>query len=289
MAIEKRTYMKSLFELKTTIHPDIKGESTYIKSDVIHFLERSLDIIYPGNVRKVFKSEVELSEYQKETCNLLKEILTLLAVKKSEIDLIAKHFSDSICEIAHLVYGDATSLISGDPSANSITEVILTYPGLEAVAAHRIAHVFYKHNVPILPRALSEIIHGRTGIDIHPGAQIGKSFYIDHGTGVVIGETAVIGKNVKIYQGVTMGALSVDKTLAQKKRHPTIEDNCIIYSHATILGGETVIGANSIIGGNVWITKSIPSDSVVYHKSEVKLNRANKMANNFEEELSYEI
>ncbi len=281
--------MKSLFELKTTIHPDLVGESTYIKSDVINFLERSLDIIYPGNVRKVFKSEIELTQYQHETCQILKGILNLLGVKKAETETIAKHFSESIREIAQLVYGDATSLISGDPSATGLTEVILTYPGLEAIAAHRIAHVFYKHKVPILPRALSEIIHGRTGIDIHPGAQIGESFYIDHGTGVVIGETAIIGKNVKIYQGVTMGALSVEKNLAQKKRHPTVEDNCIIYSHATILGGETVIGQNSVIGGNVWITKSIPSDSVVYHKSEVKLNRAHNQAQNFEEELSYEI
>lgn len=281
--------MKSLFELKTTIHPDIKGESTYIKADVVSFLERSLDIIYPGNVRKVFKSEVELNQYQKETCDLLKEILKLLNVKKDESEIIAKHFSESIREIAQLVYGDAISLMGGDPSATSLTEVILTYPGLEAIAAHRIAHVFYKHKVPILPRALSEIIHGRTGIDIHPGAQIGESFYIDHGTGVVIGETAIIGKNVKIYQGVTMGALSVDKNLAQKKRHPTIEDDCVIYSHATILGGETVVGKSSIIGGNVWITKSIPSHSVVYHKSEVKLNRGNNQDHNFEEELSYEI
>lgn len=281
--------MKSLFELKTTLHPDIKGESTYIKADVVNFLERSLDIVYPGNVRKVFKSESELTLYQKETCDILKGILKLLNVKEADSDLITKHYSDSICAIAHLIYSDATSLVSGDPSATSLTEVILTYPGLLAIASHRIAHVFYNHKVPILPRALSEITHGITGIDIHAGAKIGEAFYIDHGTGVVIGETAIIGKNVKIYQGVTLGALSVEKNLAQKKRHPTIEDNCVIYSHATILGGETIIGANSVIGGNVWITKSIPKDSVVYHKSEVKLNSAKTMADNFKEELNYEI
>ena len=281
--------MKSLFELKTTIHPDINGNATYIKSDVVNFLERSLDIVYPGNVRKDFKSEGELDLYQKETCDILKGILKLLNVKESTALAIVKHYSDSICGIAHLVYSDAASLVNGDPSATSLTEVILTYPGLEAIASHRIAHVFYQHKVPILPRALSEITHGRTGIDIHAGAQIKEAFYIDHGTGVVIGETAVIGKNVKIYQGVTLGALSVDKNLAQKKRHPTIEDNCVIYSHATILGGETVIGTNSVIGGNVWITKSIPRDSVVYHKSEVKLNSANTLADNFKEELNYEI
>ena len=173
----------------------------------------------------------------------------------------------------------------------SLSEVILTYPGVEAIAAHRIAHFFYQSKIPILPRALSELTHGKTGIDIHPGARIGESFFIDHGTGVVIGETAIIGKNVKIYQGVTLGALSVDKSLAQKKRHPTIEDDCIIYSHATILGGETVIGEKSLIGGNVWITKSIPAQSIVYHKSEVRFNKLGQpgQSTNFDEELTYEI
>ncbi|MBC7427055.1 MAG: serine acetyltransferase [Bacteriovorax sp.] len=278
--------MKSLFEFKISKYPELKGHAAVSKSDAVIFLDRCLDVVYPGNVRKVFHSEKELQHFQNENSLILENILKALSVEEKNIKHIAESFKDSLCSIAEIIYSDAKTLFHGDPSATSLNEVILTYPGLEAVATHRIASFFYQSQIPILPRALSEVVHGRTGIDIHPGAKIGESFFIDHGTGVVIGETAVIGKNVKIYQGVTLGALSVDKSLAQKKRHPTIEDDCIIYSHATILGGETVIGSNSIIGGNVWVTKSIPSNSVVYHKSEVTLNRN---STNNEEELTYEI
>ena len=158
---------------------------------------------------------------------------------------------------------DTKAAFDGDPAAKSAEEVILSYPGLEAIVVHRIAHFLFKNGVPIIPRIMSEHIHGKTGIDIHPGATIGDSFFIDHGTGVVIGETCIIGNNVKIYQGVTLGALSVKKSLQNKKRHPTIEDNVTIYAGATILGGETVIGHDSTIGGNTWVTKSIPAESVI--------------------------
>ena len=158
---------------------------------------------------------------------------------------------------------DTKAAFDGDPAAKSSEEVILSYPGLEAIVVHRIAHFLFKNGVPIIPRIMSEHIHGKTGIDIHPGATIGDSFFIDHGTGVVIGETCIIGNNVKIYQGVTLGALSVKKSLQNKKRHPTIEDNVTIYAGATILGGETVIGHDSTIGGNTWVTKSIPAESVI--------------------------
>lgn len=287
--------MKSLFDFKTSKNPELKGQASIITGDIVAFLDRCLDVIYPGNVRKVFQSEAQLQNYQHENALMLDKILHDLGIDKLVISTIKEKFQKALCSIAELVYTDATALFEGDPSAISLNEVILTYPGLKAIATHRIAHFFYESQIPILPRALSEVIHGKTGIDIHPGAKIGESFFIDHGTGVVIGETAIIGKNVKIYQGVTLGALSVDKSLAQKKRHPTIEDGCIIYSHATILGGETVIGENSVIGGNVWITKNIPPNSVVYHKSEVRLNRngnANNPINqptNIEEEITYEI
>jgi len=158
------------------------------------------------------------------------------------------------------------------------------YPGFYATAVHRLSHWLTLQKVPVLPRLFSEYAHSKTGIDIHPGATIGESFSIDHGTGVVIGETTVIGKNVKIYQGVTLGALSVNKELATQKRHPTIEDNVVIYSGATILGGETIIGRDSIIGGNVWLTNSVPSNSVVYHKSEIGVKDilpSNNSATNF--------
>jgi len=160
---------------------------------------------------------------------------------------------------------DVEAAFQGDPAARSRDEVILSYPGIEAVACHRIAHELYKLNIPLIPRMMSEHVHKNTGIDIHPGASIGDGFFIDHATGVVIGETSVIGKNVKLYQGVTIGALSVAKDQADMKRHPTLEDDVTIYAGATILGGKTVIGKGSIIGGNVWITSSVPAFSVVYN------------------------
>jgi serine O-acetyltransferase len=164
---------------------------------------------------------------------------------------------------------DAKTMEQFDPAASSLEEVIVAYPGFYAIAVHRLAHQLVTLNIPILPRMISEYAHMQTGIDIHPGATIGSSFFIDHGTGIVVGETATIGNNVKIYQGVTLGALNVRKDQANVKRHPTIEDNVIVYSGTTILGGKTVIGHDSIIGGNVWLTESVLPYSVVYHKSEV--------------------
>jgi len=162
--------------------------------------------------------------------------------------------------------GDVEAAFRGDPAAKSRDEVILSYPGLQAIIGHRLAYELQLADIPLIPRILSELLHQNTGIDIHPGATIGNNFFIDHGTGVVIGETAHIGENVKIYQGVTIGALSIRKELADEKRHPTIEDNVTIYSGATILGGKTCIGRGSIIGGNVWITSSLPPYSVVYNR-----------------------
>ena len=169
---------------------------------------------------------------------------------------------EEIPEIRRQIQLDVIATFNGDPAAKSNEEVVLSYPGLEAILVYRIAHFLYKSGVPIIPRIMSEHVHGKTGIDIHPGATIGESFFIDHGTGVVVGETCIIGNNVKIYQGVTLGALSVKKNLQNKKRHPTIEDNVTIYANATILGGETVIGAGSTIGGNTWVTKSVPPNTL---------------------------
>lgn len=166
---------------------------------------------------------------------------------------------------------DAKSILEFDPAADSLEEVYLAYPGFFATYVYRISHQLWIQEVKILPRVISEYAHSKTGIDIHPGATIGKSFFIDHGTGIVIGETTVIGNNVKIYQGVTLGALNVSKEKAHQKRHPNIEDDVIIYSGATILGGETTIGRESIIGGNVWVTQDVPANSLVYHKSEIKI------------------
>jgi serine O-acetyltransferase len=182
-------------------------------------------------------------------------------------ELIVESFFDELPAIRRALSLDMQASFRGDPAARSFEEIILSYPGFQAVTIHRLAHYFWEAQVPLIPRMMSELIHGSTGIDIHPGAQIGESFFIDHGTGIVIGETAIIGTNVKLYQGVTLGALSVKKEESSHKRHPTIEDDVTIYSHATILGGETVIGRGSVIGGNVWITESVPPNTTVYTRS----------------------
>jgi serine O-acetyltransferase len=175
-------------------------------------------------------------------------------------------------EVRRRLNADVKAAYEGDPAANSFEEVIFSYPTIEAITAYRVAHVLYQANVPMIPRIISEYAHGRTGIDIHPGARVGERFFIDHGTGVVVGATTDIGNNVKVYQGVTLGALSARRnecagTALAKKRHPTIEDNVTIYSGATILGGDTVIGENSVIGGNVWITKSVPPNSKIFGRA----------------------
>jgi serine O-acetyltransferase len=182
-------------------------------------------------------------------------------------ELIVDDFFDELPRIRRLLALDMEAAFRGDPAAKSAEEVIVSYPGFYAVTVHRLAHFFWERQIPLIPRMMSEVVHGRTGIDIHPGATIGESFFIDHGTGVVIGETTIIGKNVKLYQGVTLGALSVRKEEADIKRHPTIEDDVTIYAGATILGGRSVIGHGSTIGGNVWITGSVPPNTLVYNKT----------------------
>ena len=175
---------------------------------------------------------------------------------------------EELPEIKRKITLDVEAGFRGDPAAKSIEEVIISYPAIEAILVYRIAHFLHKNGVPVIPRMMSEYIHGKTGIDINPGAEIGESFFIDHGTGVVIGESTIIGNNVKLYQGVTLGALSVKKELMNKKRHPTIEDDVTIYANATILGGQTIIGRGSVIGGNTWVTKSIPAGTMYTSKCD---------------------
>ncbi|WP_293300525.1 serine O-acetyltransferase EpsC [Allomuricauda sp.] len=169
---------------------------------------------------------------------------------------------------------DAEAILNCDPASLSLQEIYMAYPGFYAISIYRLAHELYIQGVPMIPRLMTEYAHRQTGVDINPGATIGKSFFIDHATGVVIGETAVIHDNVKLYQGVTLGALYVSKNLQKTKRHPTIMSNVTIYANATILGGETVIGENSIIGGNAWLTASVPANSTVYHTPEIKIKTA---------------
>jgi serine O-acetyltransferase len=180
-------------------------------------------------------------------------------------------FFTNIPELYRILNTDIEALLAGDPAARTRFEIIRAYPGFYAISFYRIAHALYDLNIPLLPRIITEYAHSKTGIDIHPAAEIGEYFFIDHGTGIVIGETTIIGNHVKLYQGVTLGALSVDKSMASVKRHPTVEDHVIIFSGATILCGETIIVHNSIIGGNVWLTKSVPSCSTVYHRPDIEV------------------
>ncbi|OGX84477.1 serine O-acetyltransferase [Hymenobacter glacialis] len=205
------------------------------------------------------------------------ELATLLALVPSlpsPAPALADEFTAQLPALRAALLRDASAILASDPAAQGLAEIISSYPGFYATALHRLAHALYQRGLPRLPRLLSEYAHQRTGIDIHPGAQIGHSFCIDHGTGLVIGETAIIGANVQIYQGVTLGALSVTKGLQGTKRHPTIEDHVVIYAGATILGGSTLVGAHSIIGGNVWLTESVPSHSRVYHRAHIQISRS---------------
>ena len=203
----------------------------------------------------------------------LREILTPLC--RDHEALCAETASTSFFTELPVLYAqllkDAELYAENDPAANSMEEVILCYPGFYALVIYRMAHILHTIGVPLVPRLMSEYAHSQTGIDIHPGATIGRNFYIDHGTGIVIGGTVTIGSDVKMYQGVTLGATYVNKSLAGKKRHPTIEDGVIIYAGATILGGETVVGHHSVIGGSVWLIESVPPYSTVYHKADIRI------------------
>ena len=213
------------------------------------------------------------------------ELLLPVENQIQPIEDVVKIFFNRIAYIYNELQKDAQAILAFDPAAHSIEEVVSAYPGFYAIAVYRLSHELYALKIPILPRLISEYAHSQTGIDINPGATIGTGFFIDHGTGVVIGETCVIGNNVKMYQGVTLGALQVKKSEADVKRHPTIEDNVVIYSGTTILGGQTIIGHDSVIGGNVWLTEGVPPYSIVYHKSEIKV-RTNR---DFEEPINFSI
>jgi len=248
--------------------------------DILHLIQR---ILYPGYFTSTRIDPVNLEYY------LGQEVTTLFERLSEQIILAIRHdclryeqpcthcsnrgresaldFLRRLPHMRGLLAKDVQAAYEGDPAAHRYDEIIYSYPGMFAISVYRMAHALLEHSVPLLPRIMTEYAHSLTGIDIHPGAEIGESFFIDHGTGVVIGETTFIGNRVRIYQGVTLGALSLPKGAGalyrNRKRHPTIEDDVIVYSGATILGGDTVIGARSVIGGNVWITESIPPDTKV--------------------------
>lgn len=256
------------------------------KVKVIEIVNKLFQIIFPGYFReksfKIYNVQNSLSVLVEDIFYHLNKQVTLalgFGKKRGGLDekqtaeeafRICVEFFHRLPHIRELVESDLQAAFDGDPAASCKEEVILAYPGLMASTTNRIAHELYLLEVPLIPRLMTEYAHSKTGIDIHPGATLGKYFFIDHGTGIVIGETAEIGENVKIYQGVTLGALSTrgGQKLQGKKRHPTIEDNVTIYSGASVLGGNTVIGRNSVIGGNAFITSSIPRDTRVSIKSQ---------------------
>lgn len=239
-------------------------------AEVADFFSQLLGTLFSDYTQLTFASE----EAFKDHMNKLKlefQRIVQYNPNRSEADpeQITDLFINSLPFIYEQIQQDVTAMFEGDPAAKSRNEVIRTYPGFYAVAAYRIAHHLYTLGVQGIPRIITEHAHSKTGIDIHPGAKIGAHFCIDHGTGVVIGETTVIGDHVKIYQGVTLGALSVNKEDAEKKRHPTLEDRVVVYAGATILGGETTIGHDSVIGGNVWLTRSVPPHSKLYYQARM--------------------
>jgi serine O-acetyltransferase len=246
--------------------------------DAQAFVEKITDLLFP------FRAEVSWDQRDlgERLSGLKSDLESLMQPLRKKLNRdpveICGDFMNRLPGIYESMIKDADAFMQFDPAAESPEEVILCYPGFFSIAVYRLAHVLRELKVPVLPRVMCEYAHSKTGVDIHPGAEIGQSFFIDHGTGTVIGETAVIGDNVKIYQGVTLGALFVKKSMARQKRHPTIEDNVIIYAGSTILGGDTVIGHDSVIGGNVWLTESVLPYSVVYQKHHVMVRESKEIS-----------
>ncbi len=241
-------------------------EMQMLKKEIVEdFIHSAWGVIFPGFSDEIVDKntyfELKLNALKKNLALLLQSIEQLLKLPLDK-ELLVEQFVEGLPQIDALLQTDLSAIFDGDPAANTKTEIILCYPGLYAIFIYRIAHQLFLLDIPLLPRVLSEEAHNKTGIDIHPGAEIGHHFFIDHGTGIVIGETTIIGNYVKIYQGVTLGALSLrdGHSLQGKKRHPTILDHVTIYSEASIFGGETIIGPNITIGSNAFITKSVPEN-----------------------------
>jgi len=250
--------LEILRNLFVILFPGYVGKRTFTKTNVRFVIGELVNKVHDDlaeEAEKAFRHQCRIRKCEGCDCRMMAEKVT-------------QHLLRKLPEIRELLKGDVAAAYDGDPAAKSYDEIITSYPCIEAITTYRIAHELHVMDVPLIPRVMTEYAHGRTGIDIHPGATIGKNFFIDHGTGVVIGETTEIGDNVKLYQGVTLGALSFPKdergrVIKGGKRHPTIRDNVTIYAEATILGGNVVIGENSVIGGNVWLTESVPPGTTV--------------------------
>lgn len=255
---------------KTLFKHQKQKEGVPSNEEITGWAEKLIHLLYPQLSTCAFASEEAIKDALDKLQSDLEDILNATtACYDCNNAEVAEAFFDEVPEIYRLLNTDAKAIVAGDPAAHSEFEVVRAYPGFYALCFYRIAHELHQLRVPLLPRILTEQAHSRTGIDIHPAAEIGEYFCIDHGTGVVIGETSQIGNHVKIYQGVTLGALSVTKDMAFTKRHPTVEDHVVIYAGATILGGNTVVGHHSVIGGNVWLTRSVPPGTLAYHNPEI--------------------
>jgi serine O-acetyltransferase len=264
----KTTDTRSLINLLRKTHA-AEWEATPSSREAIAWLDDLVHFLFPSNLLpKQTSYEGILKKNQIDLENIL---LSYLEPKGLDIGGLVNEFYNSLEGIYQDLRQDASKIYEYDPAATSVNEVIVSYPGFYAITVYRIAHKLTQLHIPVLPRIVSEYAHGKTGVDIHPNATIGVPFMIDHGTGIVIGATTVIGKNVSIYQGVTLGALQVAKSLADVKRHPTVEDNVIIYARTTILGGDTVIGRDSVIGGSVFLTKSIEPNSQVFNTHQLRI------------------
>lgn len=251
-----------------------KGEFESIKMKKYNLrIKREVEELIEDLFYGLFEDEVEKEYHYDQVKSNFINVFSKMNIPNAENTW--ESFFHQLEGVRHQLGLDARAIEANDPAAKSLDEVYLAYPGFQAIAIYRIANLLYKMEIPVLPRMMTEYAHSVTGTDIHPGATIGESFFIDHATGTVIGETVVIKNNVKIYQGVTLGAFHISKGMLGKKRHPTVEDNVVIYANATILGGKTTIGKNSTIGANVWITESVPEYSNVIHKYENIIKKKN--------------
>ncbi|PKB15966.1 serine O-acetyltransferase EpsC [Flavobacterium sp. 5] len=274
--------MKSFYQEIAKQHQDLL---ILPKKKLIHqFIDELFSVLF-SNTSKSFGDVAIIQNKFMELEVQFNELVLDFAPINGRSQQQTQTFFEELPSLYQKALNDAKTILAKDPAAKSLEEVLYSYPGFFAIAIYRFSHQIWKQDLKLLARTISEYAHSKTSIEIHPGAQIGDDFAIDHGTGIVIGETAIIGNNVQIYQGVTLGALSVKKDEAFIKRHPTIENNVIIYANSTILGGQTTVGRDSIIGGNVWLTYTIPSNSVVYHKNEIKI----KDNNPFPEPIFYSI
>lgn len=263
IVVMERSFLERLY------HAHASRPPCPASADVSTFFGELLGLLFPGFGRFSLTSVDALNERFVVLRQLLLQMVGQPGCEAGLASRIVDDFFNALPSLHAAVEEDVTAMFEGDPAAKSRREVTATYPGFFAIAAYRVAHKLHELGVDELPRMITEHAHSRTGIDIHPAAKIGAHFCIDHGTGIVIGETSVIGRRVKIYQGVTIGAMSVNKEDALKKRHPTLEDNVVVYAGATILGGNTVIGHDSVIGGNVWLTSSVPPNSRIYYQSRM--------------------